>query len=125
MNPMNRRELFKSAACAAAGAGLLAADPEAIWGANAARQTPKSKLLPLSFIETRDQAGLFYRDWGTGKPVVFVHGWAVNSDLWQYQMATSPRMVCDASATIAEGTGAPAIPAAATISTRFPMIWPR
>jgi non-heme chloroperoxidase len=87
MNPMNRRNLFKSAACAAAGAGLLAADPEAIWGANVASQAPKSKLFPHSFIETRDQAGLFYRDWGTGNPVVFLHGWAVNSDLWQYQMA--------------------------------------
>ena len=86
MNPINRRELFKSAACAA-GAGLLAADPDATWGANATSPTPKSRLFPLSFIETRDQAGLFYRDWGTGKPVVFAHGWAVNSDLWQYQMA--------------------------------------
>jgi non-heme chloroperoxidase len=33
----------------------------------------------MPFIETRDRAGLFYRDWGTGKPVVFVHGWALNS----------------------------------------------
>jgi pimeloyl-ACP methyl ester carboxylesterase len=87
MNPMNRRELFRSAASVAAVAGLLAAEPEAVWGANATSQTPESKLFPLSFIETRDRAGLFYRDWGTGKPVVFIHGWAVNSDLWQYQMA--------------------------------------
>lgn len=32
-------------------------------------------------------ARLFYRDWGSGRPVVFVHGWAVNCDVWQYQMA--------------------------------------
>jgi non-heme chloroperoxidase len=32
-------------------------------------------------------ARLFYRDWGSGRPVVFVHGWAVNCDIWQYQMA--------------------------------------
>jgi pimeloyl-ACP methyl ester carboxylesterase len=29
---------------------------------------------------------LFFRDWGTGRPVLFVHSWAVNADLWQYQM---------------------------------------
>jgi len=29
---------------------------------------------------------LFYRAAGTGRPVVFVHGWAVNGDIWQYQM---------------------------------------
>jgi len=45
-------------------------------------------------IDTSDGTRLFYRDWGaTGsgkrsaaRPVVFVHGWAVNCDLWQYQM---------------------------------------
>jgi hypothetical protein len=80
---MNRRELFKSAASAAAGAGLLAADPHAVWGASATAAAAKAKPLPMPFIETRDRAGLFYRDWGTGNPVVFVHGWGVNSDLWQ------------------------------------------
>jgi pimeloyl-ACP methyl ester carboxylesterase len=29
---------------------------------------------------------LFYRDWGTGKPVVFLAGWALPSDMWSYQM---------------------------------------
>jgi non-heme chloroperoxidase len=38
-------------------------------------------------IETRDGAKLYCRSWGTGRPVVFVHGWAVNCDVWQYQMA--------------------------------------
>ncbi|HEY4132670.1 MAG TPA: alpha/beta hydrolase [Gemmatimonadaceae bacterium] len=40
-------------------------------------------------------AQLFYRDWGGGRPVVFVHGWAVNCDIWQYQMmALSPHTRC-------------------------------
>jgi pimeloyl-ACP methyl ester carboxylesterase len=38
-------------------------------------------------IETGDGAELFLRQWGSGRPVVFVHGWAVSCDLWQYQMA--------------------------------------
>ena len=39
-----------------------------------------------SFIETRDRVSLFYKDWGTGNPVVFVHGWALGADMWEYQM---------------------------------------
>ena len=32
----------------------------------------------IPYIETRDRVSLFYKDWGTGKPVVFIHGgpWA-------------------------------------------------
>jgi pimeloyl-ACP methyl ester carboxylesterase len=37
-------------------------------------------------IETRDGVKLFWRSWGKGRPVVFLHGWAVNCDVWQYQM---------------------------------------
>lgn len=82
---MNRRELFQSAA-AAAGAGLLAADPDAVWSASQGSSVARRAPLAMPFIETRDHAGLFYRDWGAGQPVLFVHSWAVNSDLWQYQM---------------------------------------
>jgi non-heme chloroperoxidase len=83
---MNRRELFKSAVSASAAAGLLAADPDAVWGTSRRGELSKGKLFSMPFIEAPDRAGLFYRDWGAGKPVVFVHSWAVNSDLWQYQM---------------------------------------
>jgi pimeloyl-ACP methyl ester carboxylesterase len=31
-------------------------------------------------------AQLFYRDWGTGRPVVFVTSWALSSVMWQQQM---------------------------------------
>ena len=82
---MNRRELFRSAA-SAAGAGLLAADPDAVWGSPTKPGVSKDKLFAMPFIEARDRAGLFYRDWGTGKPVVFTHSLSVSSELWQYQM---------------------------------------
>jgi pimeloyl-ACP methyl ester carboxylesterase len=39
-----------------------------------------------NLIQTRNGAQLYCRSWGTGRPVVFVHGWAVNCDVWQYQM---------------------------------------
>ena len=38
-------------------------------------------------FQTRDGTRLFYKDWGTGQPVVFVHTYVLNSDAWDYQMA--------------------------------------
>ncbi|WP_019812129.1 alpha/beta fold hydrolase [Saccharomonospora halophila] len=35
---------------------------------------------------TRDGVELFYRDWGQGRPVVFLHGWPLNGDAWQDQL---------------------------------------
>jgi non-heme chloroperoxidase len=33
-----------------------------------------------------DQTELFYRDWGAGRPVVFVHGMLMSSSMWLHQM---------------------------------------
>ncbi|WP_436789060.1 alpha/beta fold hydrolase [Yinghuangia sp. YIM S10712] len=35
---------------------------------------------------TRDGVDIFYKDWGAGRPVVFIHGWPLNGDAWQDQM---------------------------------------
>lgn len=40
----------------------------------------------LPYIQTNDGASLFYKDWGTGQPVIFVHGWGLGADMWEYQM---------------------------------------
>jgi len=37
-------------------------------------------------ITTRDGTSLFYKDWGSGKPVVFSHGWPLTADAWDAQM---------------------------------------
>ncbi len=29
---------------------------------------------------------IFYEDWGTGKPVILIHGWPVDHTMWEYQM---------------------------------------
>ena len=39
----------------------------------------------MPFIETADKTTLFYNDWGSGRPVVLIHGWPLNSDMWEYQ----------------------------------------
>jgi non-heme chloroperoxidase len=40
----------------------------------------------LSFIVTKDGTHIFYKDWGSGQPLVFSHGWPLNSDSWESQM---------------------------------------
>jgi len=37
-------------------------------------------------IQAPDGTELFYRDWGAGRPVEFVHGLLLSSDMWRYQM---------------------------------------
>jgi len=41
-----------------------------------------------SYITTKDGVQLYYKDWGprTGQPIVFSHGWPLNSDSWESQM---------------------------------------
>lgn len=37
-------------------------------------------------ITTKDGVTIFYKDWGTGQPIVFSHGWPLSSDDWDAQM---------------------------------------
>ena len=39
-----------------------------------------------NYLHTKDNVALFYRDWGQGQPLLFLSGWALNSDAWAYQM---------------------------------------
>ncbi len=40
----------------------------------------------MAFIETQDGTRLFYKDWGAGRPVVLIHGWPLDADMWEHQM---------------------------------------
>ncbi len=38
------------------------------------------------FVTTSDGTQIFYKDWGSGQPIVFHHGWPLSSDDWDAQM---------------------------------------
>jgi non-heme chloroperoxidase len=40
----------------------------------------------MSTVTTRDGVEIFYKDWGTGQPIVFSHGWPLSSDDWDTQL---------------------------------------
>jgi non-heme chloroperoxidase len=93
MSAISRRQALTSSVAIAGGFGTMAAT-FACAGVGAARPASAAPLAPGapaaagtgSFLETRDRTRLFHLDWGAGKPVVFLHAWALNADLWEYQM---------------------------------------
>lgn len=71
---MNRREILTSTLAAGAVAAVATARPTLA----ATRNTT---------IRAKDGTVLFHRDWGEGRPVVFVASWALSGEMWAYQVA--------------------------------------
>jgi len=72
-----------------AGASLAATAGSVAAGGQAETRPPATALAHshrASFIERTDGTALFYRDWGAGKPIVFVASAGLNSAMWAYQM---------------------------------------
>jgi len=65
-------------------AGGLGAAALAIAPVRAAPAPAMRKM--ASTITTNDGTTLYYKDWGTGQPIVFSHGWPLSSDAWEDQM---------------------------------------
>ncbi len=40
---------------------------------------------PNSFVTTTDGIDIFYKDWGSGQPLFFHHGWPLSADDWDAQ----------------------------------------
>ncbi|QYD72722.1 alpha/beta hydrolase [Paraburkholderia edwinii] len=40
----------------------------------------------MNTVTTKDGAQIFYKDWGSGQPIVFSHGWPLDADAWDPQL---------------------------------------
>ena len=82
MNAFAKSLIALSAVAAFAGAASAAQKATAAKPAVAAAQPAGS------YVTTKDGVQLYYKDWGPrdGQPVIFSHGWPLDSDSWESQM---------------------------------------
>lgn len=82
----SRRYMLKAAAAAAVavpGAAIAAGErTDVLTGSH----TTHKGLNAMDTVTTKDGTQIFYKDWGTGRPVVFSHGWPLDADAWDAQM---------------------------------------
>jgi non-heme chloroperoxidase len=74
---------------AVARAGLAVAALSALPPAATAKPSTPSKDKPTmasSTFKTADGTEIFFKDWGSGQPIVFHHGWPLSADDWDSQM---------------------------------------
>ncbi len=50
----------------------------------------------MAFIQTKSadnnsSVAIFYQEYGSGKPVIFIHGWPLNHEMWEYQLTALPK----------------------------------
>ncbi|CAN5210254.1 alpha/beta hydrolase [soil metagenome] len=83
MTSTRRQALLGSASAAAALA--IASTPSVSAAAPAQTRSAKGGT-GSGFVTTKDGTSLFYKDWGTGTPIVFHHGWPLSADDWDAQM---------------------------------------
>jgi len=85
----SRRDILAGGVGAAGAMATLSLLPGGT--AEAAQQDPTKGTKSMSntgsgFVTTPDGVQLYYKDWGTGQPVVFHHGWPLSADDWDAQM---------------------------------------
>jgi non-heme chloroperoxidase len=84
MTDASRRALLAGSvgvAAAAAVASTATAAPK-----HAAKPAMAMPRMGDGFVTTADGVKIYYKDWGTGQPIVFSHGWPLSADDWDNQM---------------------------------------
>ena len=71
-------------------ATVFAAMPSMASGAQRVSSTDSSnqseRTHDMGVLKTKDGTDIYYKDWGTGQPIVFHHGWPLSGDDWDTQM---------------------------------------
>ena len=85
---VSRRDVLAGAAGVLAASAVSAA---VLAAGSKAGATPRNPTQPtgdgsMPLITTKDGTQIFYKDWGTGQPIVFHHGWPLSADDWDAQM---------------------------------------
>src|ERR1700761_3086965 len=74
--------------------GIVGGECVSLTGPQAAMRTKEGYARSLSFkrgvsampyLRADDGVSIFFNDWGQGRPVILIHGWALNSDMWSDQ----------------------------------------
>jgi len=85
---LSRRDMLASAAgvlaATAANSPVIAAGAKAGAAPHKPTQSTGDRTMP--YITTKDGTEIYYKDWGTGQPIVFHHGWPLSADDWDAQM---------------------------------------
>jgi non-heme chloroperoxidase len=82
----SRRQMLVGSGAAAIAAASLATTSTSVQADGAHRKVVQNGGPP--YITSKDGVRLYYKDWGPkdGQPIVFSHGWPLNSDSWDSQM---------------------------------------
>jgi len=83
---ISRRGFLLKTAGLAAIAGLPLAGNAAAANPPASQTKTKDEKAKGGTITTKDGTQIYYKDWGTGQPIVFSHGWPLSADDWDAQM---------------------------------------
>jgi len=78
-----RREVLVGMAAVSTAAAIL---PSFAQAASQSKTKIKSGDKTMGTITVKDGTEIFYKDWGTGQPIVFHHGWPLSADDWDAQM---------------------------------------
>jgi non-heme chloroperoxidase len=83
-SPLRRRVIFASAAIATIQSTTLVSG--ALASNNVASRPERHGVTVMNSFTSKDGTKIYFKDWGTGRPIVFSHGWPLDADAWDAQM---------------------------------------